>query len=58
MPAANPSNQRQCPICWTWFTANPANSRRYCCGACRIEDSRRRRQRAQNQPPADDRKPP
>jgi len=53
MPADEPHNdrpqasQRQCPVCWTWFTPNsPSNPhpRRYCCGACRIEDSRRRRE--------------
>lgn len=45
-------DQRRCPVCWTWFTPNSPNSpypRRYCCGACRIEDSRRRRERQQTQ---------
>jgi len=54
MPAAEPSGpvepdtiNRRCPVCWTWFTPNsPSNPhpRRYCCGACRIADSRRRRE--------------
>lgn len=38
--------QKRCPVCWTPFTPNhPTNPhpRRYCSGACRIEDSRRRR---------------
>jgi len=42
----------RCPVCWTWFTPNSSNNphpRRYCCGACRIEDSRRRREREQTQ---------
>ena len=46
------TNRRRCPVCWTWFTPNsPSNPhpRRYCCGACRIEDSRRRRERKQTQ---------
>jgi len=41
------ASQRRCQVCWTWFTPNsPSNPhpRRYCCGACRIEDSRRRRE--------------
>ncbi|MBE3074991.1 MAG: hypothetical protein IMZ75_08595 [Actinobacteria bacterium] len=57
MPSTDPTNpateQRRCPVCWTWFTPNsPSNPypRRYCCGACRIEDSRRRREREQTQP--------
>jgi hypothetical protein len=40
------TGQRRCPVCWTPFTPNdPSNphQRRYCCGACRIEASRRRR---------------
>jgi hypothetical protein len=51
-PIAPPTGQRRCPVCWTWFTPNhPSNPhpRRYCCGACRIEDSRRRRERQQIQ---------
>lgn len=43
---------RRCPVCWTWFTPNSASNpypRRYCCGACRIQDSRRRREHAQTQ---------
>ncbi len=50
MPTAEPTGsgagQKRCPVCWTPFTPNdPANPhpRRYCSGACRIEDSRRRR---------------
>jgi hypothetical protein len=46
------ADRRRCPVCWTWFTPNsPSNPypRRYCCGACRIEDSRRRREREQTQ---------
>jgi hypothetical protein len=47
MPTDDPATgQRQCPVCWTWFTPNAENNpnpRRYCSGACRIEDSRRRR---------------
>ena len=38
--------QRQCPVCWTWFTPNAPsnpNPKRYSSSACRIEDSRRRR---------------
>ena len=59
MPAAEPlgpvdpdTDRRRCPVCWTWFTPNsPSNPhpRRYCSGACRIEDSRRRREREQTQ---------
>jgi hypothetical protein len=56
MPAAEPvdpdTGQRRCPVCWSWFTPNsPTNPypRRYCCSACRIEDSRRRREREQTQ---------
>ena len=56
MPTTDPTNPatepRRCPVCWTWFTPNsPSNPypRRYCCGACRIEDSRRRREREQTQ---------
>ena len=51
-PGDPDTGQRRCPVCWTWFTPNsPSNPypRRYCCGACRIEDSRRRRQREQTQ---------
>ena len=50
--AATQPGRRRCPVCWTWFTPNsPSNPhpRRYCCGACRIEDSRRRRERQQTQ---------
>jgi hypothetical protein len=47
MPTDNPDTpQRQCPVCWTWFTPNSPsnpNPKRYCTPACRIEDSRRRR---------------
>jgi hypothetical protein len=46
------TSQQRCPVCWTWFTPNsPSNPhpRRYCCAACRIEDSRRRREREQTQ---------
>ena len=55
MPADEPINteRRRCPVCWTWFTPNAESNphpRRYCCGACRIEDSRRRREREQTQP--------
>lgn len=60
MPADEPTDtgtgQRSCPVCWTWFTPNhPSNPypRRYCCGACRIEDSRRRRERERTQLPLD-----
>ncbi len=56
MPTTDPTNpateRRRCPVCWTWFTPNsPSNPypRRYCCAACRIEDSRRRREREQTQ---------
>ena len=56
MPADEPqgpkTDRRRCPVCWTWFTPNsPSNPypRRYCCSACRIEDSRRRRERKQTQ---------
>ena len=51
-PAGYHTGHRRCPVCWTWFTPNsPSNPhpRRYCCGACRIEDSRRRREREQTQ---------
>lgn len=56
MPAEHdldPLTQRRCPVCWTLFVPNhPANPhpRRYCTPACRIEDSRRRREREQTQP--------
>lgn len=52
MPTVDPEDsdtgtgQKRCPVCWTPFTPNhPTNPhpRRYCSGACRIEDSRRRR---------------
>ena len=46
------TDRRRCPVCWTWFTPNsPSNPypRRYCCGACRIADSRRRRESEQTQ---------
>jgi hypothetical protein len=46
------TNQKRCPVCWTWFTPNsPSNPhpRRYCCAACRIQDSRRRREAEQTQ---------
>ena len=56
MPADEPADpgtgRRRCPVCWNWFTPNSASNphpRRYCCGACRIEDSRRRREREQTQ---------
>lgn len=56
MPADEPDDyqtgQRRCPVCWTRFTTNsPSNPhpRRYCSGACRIADSRRRREREQTQ---------
>ena len=56
MPADDPDDpenrRRRCPVCWTWFTPNAGsnpNPRRYCCGACRIEDSRRRREHEQTQ---------
>ena len=45
-PNGSQTGQPRCPVCWTPFTPNPANNphpRRYCCGACRIEASRRRR---------------
>ena len=53
MPAED-TDQRRCPVCWTWFTPNsPSNPypRRYCCGACRIADSRRRRESEQRPRP-------
>ena len=46
---------RRCPVCWTWFTPNSASNphlQRYCCGACRIEASRRRRRRERPTTPA------
>jgi hypothetical protein len=52
MPTDHEQPQRRCPVCWTLFVPNnPANPhpRRYCSGACRIEDSRRRRDREQTQ---------
>ncbi|MBA2509571.1 MAG: hypothetical protein H0V32_12880 [Nocardioidaceae bacterium] len=56
MPANEPdvpdTGRRHCPVCWTWFTPNsPSNPypRRYCCGACRIADSRRRRENEETQ---------
>jgi hypothetical protein len=60
MPATEPDGplepgtirRRRCPVCWTWFTPNsPSNPypRRYCCGACRIADSRRRRESEETQ---------
>ena len=56
MPADEPqgpkTDRRRCPVCWTWFTPNSPSTpypRRYCCSACRIEDSRRRRERKQTQ---------
>lgn len=51
-PAEPETDRRRCPVCWTWFTPNsPSNPhpRRYCSGACRIQDSRRRREREQTQ---------
>jgi hypothetical protein len=46
MPAEPTGNQpaaRRCPVCWTGFTLTPRNAnKRYCCGACRMEDWRRR----------------
>ncbi len=50
------TGQRRCPVCWTPFTPNqPSNphQRRYCCGACRIEASRRRRRDTSPAPAAD-----
>ena len=50
--AAPQPDRRRCPVCWTWFTPNSASNphpRRYCCGACRIQDSRRRREAEQTQ---------
>jgi len=42
--------ERRCPVCWRPFTAtNP--SARYCSGACRVEDWRRRRDTAIPHPP-------
>lgn len=41
MPTDHEQPQRRCPVCWTLFVPNnPANPhpRRYCSGACRIED--------------------
>ena len=56
MPADEPldpdTDRRRCPVCWSWFTPNSPNNphpRRYCCGACRIQDSRRRREAEQTQ---------
>jgi hypothetical protein len=49
-PGDPDTGQRRCPVCWAWFTPNaPSNPypRRYCCGACRIQDSRRRREAEQ-----------
>ncbi len=47
MASPEPSpGQKRCQVCWTPFTPNDAanpHPRRYCSGACRIEDSRRRR---------------
>ena len=45
-------DRRRCPVCWAWFIPNAASNphpRRYCSAACRIEDSRRRREREQTQ---------
>lgn len=65
MPSPDPTTpdpcpgQERCPVCWTPFTPNnPANPypKRYCCGACRIEASRRRRRKdnpVTNTPTAD-----
>ena len=44
MPSPEPSGpgQKRCPVCWTPFTPNDSanpHPRRYCSGACRIEDS-------------------
>ncbi|MGH3493603.1 MAG: hypothetical protein ACRDQ1_10240 [Sciscionella sp.] len=64
MPTNEPghhSGQQRCPVCWTWFTPNsPSNPypRRYCCGACRIEASRRRRAREHDQRPPNQRSHP
>jgi hypothetical protein len=44
--------QLRCPVCWTWFTPNSPHNprpRRYCCGACRIEDWRRHREAEETQ---------
>lgn len=56
MPPCDPTtplpSRKRCPVCWTWFTPNsPTNPhpRRYCSAACRIEDSRRRREAEQTQ---------
>lgn len=51
----NPTQQqRRCPICWNWFTIPPSNPhRRYCSGACRVADWRRRRDTEQLQPALD-----
>lgn len=56
MPAAEPldpdTGRRRCPVCWNWFTPNSPNNpnpRRYCSPACRIHDSRRRREAEQTQ---------
>jgi hypothetical protein len=46
-PRGSDVDRRRCPVCWTWFTPNPPNNphpRRYCSGACRMEDWRRRRE--------------
>lgn len=59
--AAAQPGRRRCPVCWTWFTPNSLSNphpRRYCCGACRIEDSRRRRERQQTQLLLDANSPP
>ncbi len=52
-PTETGTGRRRCPVCWGWFIPNhPSNPypRRYCSGACRIEDSRRRRARDQADP--------
>lgn len=43
MPEPADTTQHRCPVCWTAFTAISPQAR-YCCGACRVEDWRRRRE--------------
>jgi hypothetical protein len=59
MPSPEPTipdpetGHKRCPVCWKPFTPNdPKNPypKRYCCGACRIEASRRRRRDNQSIP--------
>jgi hypothetical protein len=46
----------RCPVCWTPFTATSPRAR-YCSGACRVEDWRRRREASRPPAPPTTREP-